>query len=188
MAAQARSMLPRRCPAKQHLWRVPGAFLFPQGHNWLSLGVVGMTHVLPGESWDPFLGRNRSGGRAWFRMSNFSWKSAFESSPHCQFRFSGLPVPKPYFFSLLISLNAVIASLGVTNPCSWLAVSYACSFQTPGWRFPCPSRLLHVMLWLWLPLSSILSMSFSHLPPCLHPTLCSSSSLSTAGRVAGWLG
>lgn len=161
MAAQAGSMLPRRCPGKQHLRRVPGAFFFPHGHNWLSLRVVGVTHLLMGESWDPFLGRSRSGGRAWFTMSSFSWNRFLPLlmlSVQIQWPASAWTV----LFSVSFSPDAVIAHLEVTNPCSWLAVSRAYSFQTPGWRFPRPSGLTHVMLWLWFHLSSILSVSSSH--------------------------
>lgn len=96
----AQSMLSKRCPGKQHPCCVLGAFCFPRGHSRLSLRVVGVTHVLPGENWDPFLGRNRSRGRAWFTKSNFSWKTALESSPCCHFRFSSLLVPK-LLFSLI---------------------------------------------------------------------------------------
>lgn len=182
MAAQAGSMLSRRCPGKQHLRRVPGAFFFPHGHNWLSLRVVGVTHLLMGESWDPFLGRSRSGGRAWFTMSSFSWNRFLPLlmlSVQIQWPASAWTV----FFSVSLSPDAVIAYLEVTNPCSWLAVSHAYSFQTPGWRSPCPSGLTHVMLWLWFHLSSILCVVFPVL--CLCPALCSCCSLSTVGRLVG---
>lgn len=46
-----------------------------------------------------------------------------------------------------------------------LMCSFSNTFQTPAGRFPHPSGLPCVMLWLWLPLSSILSTSSPHFPP-----------------------
>lgn len=51
-----------------------------------------------------------------------------------------------------------------------LMCSFSNTFPTPSGRFPHPSRFPHVMLWLWLPLSS---MSSPHFPPhlCSSPLL-----------------
>lgn len=61
--------------------------------------------------------------------------------------------------------------------------SFSSSFQTPEWRFPHPSGLPCVMLWLWLPLCSILSTSSSHFAPGSAAALRWAPE---SGRQAGW--
>ena len=71
--------------------------------------------------------------------------------------------------------------------CKSMLLTCSFSFQNPGWRYPRPSGLPHVMLWLWLPFSSILSKYPSHCCPAFAP--CSAAALYwalQAGWQAGW--